>query len=76
MIDDTLVIETPEHVELQFALATIGNRFLACAVDHVIQVVSAVIVYVIARSLIPGLRSLESAALGGGMATAFCIQPP
>jgi hypothetical protein len=59
MTDETLVIETPEHVELQFALATIGNRFLACAVDHIIQVVSSVIIYFIARYLSPGLRSAE-----------------
>src|SRR5215831_17671100 len=64
MTDETLVIETPEHVELQFALATIGNRFLACAVDHVIQVVSFVIVYFIARFLSPGLRSAEGAVFG------------
>src|SRR5262245_49257768 len=64
MTDETLVIETPEHVELQFALATIGNRFLACAVDHVIQVASSVIVYVIARSLSPELRSAEGAFFG------------
>src|SRR5262245_33495465 len=64
MADETLVIETPEHVELQFALATIGNRFLACAVDHVIQVVSYIMVYFIARSLSPGLRSNESAVFG------------
>src|SRR5215510_10062238 len=36
--DDTLVIETPERVPLHFALASIGNRFLACAIDHTIQV--------------------------------------
>jgi uncharacterized RDD family membrane protein YckC len=35
--EDTLVIETPERVPLHFALASIGNRFLACAVDHTIQ---------------------------------------
>jgi uncharacterized RDD family membrane protein YckC len=64
MIDETLVIETPEHVELQFALATIGNRFLACAVDHVIQVISLVIIYVVARYLSPGLRAAEIAVLG------------
>src|SRR5262247_1733364 len=61
MTEDTLVIETPEHVELQFALATIGNRFLACAADHGIQVVSSVIVYVVARTLSPGVRSAEGA---------------
>src|SRR5215468_10806082 len=66
MTDETLVIETPEHVELQFALATIGNRFLACAVDHVIQVVSSVIIYVVARTLSPGLRSAEGAVFDAG----------
>lgn len=35
--EDTLIIETPERVPLHFALASIGNRFLACAVDHTIQ---------------------------------------
>jgi uncharacterized RDD family membrane protein YckC len=31
------VIETPERVPLHFALASIGNRFLACAIDHGLQ---------------------------------------
>jgi len=35
--EDTLIIETPERVPLHFALASIGNRFLACAIDHAIQ---------------------------------------
>src|SRR5919107_6436425 len=35
--DETLVIETPERVPLHFALASIGNRFLACALDHFLQ---------------------------------------
>jgi uncharacterized RDD family membrane protein YckC len=35
--EDILIIETPERVPLHFALASIGNRFLACAVDHLIQ---------------------------------------
>ena len=35
--DETLVIETPERVPLHFALASIGNRFLACAFDHFLQ---------------------------------------
>src|SRR5919107_3475296 len=36
--DETLVIETPERVPLHFALASTGNRFLACAFDHFLQV--------------------------------------
>ena len=35
--EETLIIETPERVSLAFALASIGNRFLAVAIDHFIQ---------------------------------------
>jgi len=38
--DETLIIETPERVPLHFALASIGNRFIACAIDHAIQIVT------------------------------------
>jgi uncharacterized RDD family membrane protein YckC len=42
--DDILVIETPERVPLHFALASIGNRFIACAIDHTIQIVTLIVV--------------------------------
>ena len=48
MLDDELVIETPERVELHYVLANIGNRFLAAAIDHLIQGSAIVIVIVIA----------------------------
>jgi uncharacterized RDD family membrane protein YckC len=35
--EETLIIDTPERVQLEFALASIGNRFLAVAIDHFIQ---------------------------------------
>src|ERR1041385_4014141 len=38
--EETLIIETPERVPLHFALASIGNRFLAAAIDHAIQAVA------------------------------------
>src|SRR5215510_4337685 len=38
MLDDELLIETPERVELYYILANVGNRFLAAAIDHLIQV--------------------------------------
>jgi uncharacterized RDD family membrane protein YckC len=54
--DDTLVIETPERVPLHFALASIGNRFLACAVDHLLQLLAVTIVVVLAAlTLVGGL---------------------
>src|SRR6185312_400312 len=42
--EDILVIETPERVPLHFALASIGNRFLACAIDHTLQVLTLIII--------------------------------
>jgi len=41
--EDILIIETPERVLLHFALASIGNRFLACAIDHALQVVTIIV---------------------------------
>lgn len=35
--EETLIIETPERVPLAFSLASIGNRFLAAAIDHFLQ---------------------------------------
>jgi uncharacterized RDD family membrane protein YckC len=42
--EETLIIETPERVPLSFALASIGNRFLAVAIDHAIQYVSIIVI--------------------------------
>jgi uncharacterized RDD family membrane protein YckC len=42
--EETLIIETPERVPLEFALASIGNRFLAVAIDHFIQFLSIILV--------------------------------
>ena len=42
--EETLIIETPERVPLHFALASIGNRFLACAIDHTIQFLSIALI--------------------------------
>ncbi len=42
--EETLIIETPERVPLAFALASIGNRFLAVAIDHFIQYLTSFMV--------------------------------
>ena len=55
--EDILIIETPERVPLHFALASIGNRFLACAIDHALQVL-AIILMVIAFTVIANYSSL------------------
>jgi uncharacterized RDD family membrane protein YckC len=45
--DDILIIETPERVPLHFALASIGNRFIACAIDHTIQIATLVVLFIV-----------------------------
>ena len=45
--EETLIIETPERVPLAFALASIGNRFLAVAIDHTIQYLTIAIVAIV-----------------------------
>ena len=62
--EETLVIETPERVPLHFALASIGNRFLACALDHAIQVLTLLLILLSGlalASLASWENSLESA---------------
>lgn len=65
MADETLTIETPEHVELQFALATIGNRFLACAIDHAIQLVAITLMVFLALRISGGARGLGERTASG-----------
>jgi len=54
--EDILIIETPERVPLHFALASIGNRFLACAIDHSLQLI-AIILMVLGFTLIANYSS-------------------
>src|SRR5689334_22793111 len=49
--EEKLIIETPERVELEFALASIGNRFLAVAIDHFIQYLSIFLTVWVAFSI-------------------------
>lgn len=44
--EDVLIIETPERVPLHFALASIGNRFLACAIDHTLQALALTLILI------------------------------
>jgi uncharacterized RDD family membrane protein YckC len=59
--EETLIIETPERVPLAFALASIGNRFLAVLIDHFIQYMTILIVAwaFISWSGVANMNSLE-----------------
>ncbi|MDQ3011178.1 MAG: RDD family protein, partial [Acidobacteriota bacterium] len=65
MVDENLIIETPEHVELHFALASIGNRFIACAIDHIIQILAIVLTGVLAYRLSNGARKVGDKVVEG-----------
>ena len=56
--EDVLIIETPERVPLHFALASIGNRFIACAIDHTIQLLTLTLI-VIASLVLANFSSIE-----------------
>lgn len=62
--EETLIIETPERVPLAFALASIGNRFLAAAIDHAIQY-TAIAVCVWFFLSIAGVGDSSSTGIGG-----------
>ncbi|MBI4468493.1 MAG: RDD family protein [Acidobacteria bacterium] len=55
-LENELLIETPEHVELRFVLASLGNRFLACAIDHTIQLVAVLMVFLMAEAIGYGIQ--------------------
>lgn len=57
--EETLIIETPERVPLAFALASIGNRFLAVAIDHFIQ-------YTVIILIVSGFLSFAGIGISGG----------
>ena len=65
--EETLIIETPERVPLAFALASIGNRFLAVAIDHFIQYFA---IFVVAWAFL-SLAGAGSSFQEGGMQTMF-----
>ena len=55
--EETLVIETPERVPLHFALASIGNRFLACAFDHTLQSLMMLVLFFLLDWLVSSLSA-------------------
>src|SRR5262245_43851656 len=72
MLDDELIIETPERVELHYVLANVGNRFLASAIDHLIQTVAIVVVFVSAGAF-TGWKLFEGAGVWTAAVTVLAI---
>jgi uncharacterized RDD family membrane protein YckC len=69
--EEILIIETPERVQLAFALASIGNRFLAVTIDHVIQYTVMIVVAVAFIASTSGFSAL--ADFGGNEISKWSI---
>jgi uncharacterized RDD family membrane protein YckC len=59
---EKLNIDTPEQVALEFSLATIGSRFLAVAIDTIIQIACAIVLLLVVAAGIWATGSLGLAA--------------
>lgn len=64
--EEVLIIETPERVSLAFPLASIGNRFLAVAIDHAIQYISIIVVLVVFL-IASGISIFDSDPMSAGV---------
>jgi uncharacterized RDD family membrane protein YckC len=60
---DKLTIETPEQIPLEFPLAGIGSRFLAIALDNLIQALGFLLILFIAATLLPTAARFTPRAL-------------
>ena len=54
-LEDRIVIATPEGLELQLVLAGVGSRFIAAAIDLVLQLLLIVLAALVALALIGGV---------------------
>lgn len=74
--DDQLTIQTPEQITMELAPAGIGSRFLALALDTVIQAVLYVAIILLSAFLLPamGLRWLPGTWAGAtAVLLLFCV---
>src|SRR5919206_244423 len=53
---ETYVVQTPENVAVSYELAGVGSRFIAAAIDSIVQIVTIILV-VLAMSVAGGLAS-------------------
>jgi uncharacterized RDD family membrane protein YckC len=72
-----LTIETPEQISLEFPLAGVGSRGYALCIDTVIQVLAALVIFLILRFTVPDLERSWTAAANWVTAVAifllFCL---
>jgi uncharacterized RDD family membrane protein YckC len=70
---DHLTIETPEQIPLEFALAGIGSRFLALALDTLIQAAAAALLLVLAIAVAPAALAWPQAGVWAAAILVFLL---
>lgn len=71
--NDPLTIQTPEQITMELALAGTGSRFLAIALDTVIQVVLYVAIILLAAFLIPAIHAKWVPGAWAGATAVFLL---
>jgi uncharacterized RDD family membrane protein YckC len=71
--EEVLIIETPERVPLHFALASIGNRFLACALDHAIQALVLLLILIAGLIIANATSATLEHAIGSAPKWVFAV---
>ena len=59
---DSLSIETPELVPLEFPLAGIGSRFIAILIDYLVQFGAFVVLILVMMLFLPSIQKFEAAS--------------
>jgi len=70
---DKLTIETPEQIPLEFPLAGIGSRFLAIAMDMLIQTLAFLLLIFVGELLIPTVARFTPGAWTWAAAIFFLV---
>lgn len=58
MDHDSVVIQTPEYIEIEYELAGLGSRFVACMLDSLVQVAMSVVIVILMLFALQGEISL------------------
>lgn len=58
MDHDSVVIQTPEYVEIEYELAGLGSRFVACMLDSLVQTAISVVIAILMLYVLQGEVSL------------------
>ncbi|HSE47879.1 MAG TPA: RDD family protein [Terriglobales bacterium] len=70
---EKLTIDTPEQVALEFPLAGVGSRFLAFAIDTLLQAVIVIGVFFVGLIALPGFSLFGSMGPSWGLAIGIVI---